>query len=564
MNQHGAMTLLFTAGVAAFIWKLQIVLPIRFVGFCDAAGYAEMAESLLQGRGFEVDYISMFFRKFASISHPEDTWPPLYSVLIVPFFAVLGKSAVAAKLPSLLIGAFAFPWITFLLARRITRSQAAAFAAGITVLLYGPMFMWSLYAMADLTFGFFVVTSLYCTLRGFENPRWFILMGVTLALAYLAKGLALIPAAGVISYYLVTRFFHRPMFPLTRKDLFFALGVACMLLILLPWFIRNTIHFNDPLYNSHKHVMGYLGWEPWEESTYSVYWDTDPPARLKRLKEDPKRVMNDAMDYLYNQYRSLFIRIHPHLSLKEENTITVNCQENIPPFSLRDPSTYWTGLPALGGIALFLLYRIFRKDASAFRGFGLFLFAGGFQVLTIAIIWLPVNRLNTSLIPLVVIMGWATTYYLLTRCPQPLARRAGMVVVLLCAVWVGFEVPDISYAHANQTFPWNEIGENVISMADWVKANIPHAKVMTRNAWSLHFYSGVQTVRLPCGPLRDAIRVARHYGITHICPNKRHPEFARLGRSGLPGLRPVHTTMGSMLFEIDYDLIPEAYKYPVD
>ncbi|MFH2002639.1 MAG: hypothetical protein ABIK28_23415, partial [Planctomycetota bacterium] len=54
IKQHGCMIFLFLAGVAIFIWKLKIVIPIRFVGFCDAAGYSEMAESLLQGRGFFV------------------------------------------------------------------------------------------------------------------------------------------------------------------------------------------------------------------------------------------------------------------------------------------------------------------------------------------------------------------------------------------------------------------------------------------------------------------------------------------------------------------------------
>ncbi|MFH2002654.1 MAG: phospholipid carrier-dependent glycosyltransferase, partial [Planctomycetota bacterium] len=462
----------------------------------------------------------------------------------------------------MLVGTFGVPWITFVLARSITRSQAVALAAGITVLLYGPMFMWSLYSMADLTYGFFVLLSLYFAVRGFENPRWFIAMGVALALSYLAKSLGLIPVAGIVAYYAVTRIFQRPLLPFSRKDLFFALGMASMLLVLLPWFIRNTYYFGDPLYNNHKHVMGYLGWEPWEESTYAVYWDRELPTWMRKLREDPQRLMTDSLWHLYNHYRSLFIRVHPHLSLREENTITVNSQENIPPFSLRDISTYWTGVPALAGIACFLLLKLFRKNADAFKGFGLFLFTGGFQVLSLSMLWLPVNRLNTPLIPLVAIMGYATIHLFLKKASHRIARKTGMITVLLCSLWSGFELSDLAYARASQGFPWKEAGENVMSMADWIRENIPDAKVMARNAWALHFYSGVQTVRLPSGSMRDLIRVARHYGVTHICPDNNHPEFARWSRSGLSGLRPVHTTMGSVLFEIDYALIPAEYGKP--
>ena len=46
--------LLLTAGLAAFIVKIQIVYPIEYVGHADASGYAEMADSLIKGRGLEV------------------------------------------------------------------------------------------------------------------------------------------------------------------------------------------------------------------------------------------------------------------------------------------------------------------------------------------------------------------------------------------------------------------------------------------------------------------------------------------------------------------------------
>ena len=89
--------LLLIAGLAAFIVKIQIAYPIEYVGHADASGYAEMADSLIKGRGLEVDYVSWYFLKYdPRIVRPEDHWPPLYSFLIAPFFKILGKNAFAA------------------------------------------------------------------------------------------------------------------------------------------------------------------------------------------------------------------------------------------------------------------------------------------------------------------------------------------------------------------------------------------------------------------------------------------------------------------------------------
>ena len=99
INLHAVI--LLTVGLAVFLVKCDITYPIKYVGHADAAGYAEMADSLIHGRGFQVDYISWYFIKYdPGIIRPEDHWPPLYSIAIAPFFLMLGKTAFAAKLPS--------------------------------------------------------------------------------------------------------------------------------------------------------------------------------------------------------------------------------------------------------------------------------------------------------------------------------------------------------------------------------------------------------------------------------------------------------------------------------
>jgi hypothetical protein len=105
--------ILLIFGFVAFVVKCHIAYPIQYVGHADASAYAEMADSLIHGRGFEVDYISWYFIKYPNIVRPEDHWTPLYSMAIAPFFLIFGKSAFAAKIPSLIISCFFLPLILY-------------------------------------------------------------------------------------------------------------------------------------------------------------------------------------------------------------------------------------------------------------------------------------------------------------------------------------------------------------------------------------------------------------------------------------------------------------------
>jgi 4-amino-4-deoxy-L-arabinose transferase-like glycosyltransferase len=517
-----------------------------------------MADSLLQGRGFEVDYIAMYFRKFdPGISHPEDTWPPLYPVLVAPFFAVMGKSALVYKLPSLLLSCFLFPLIVYLLARRVSRSNIVALVSGFSILLFGPMFAWSLYAGADIAFGLLVLAALYFASKGFEDSRWFIPMGAALALSYYAKALGIVAALGVIAFYILRRLMRAPRLPLTRDDLRFGLGIAVLLLMLLPWFVRNTIHFDDPLFSNHKHVAGYVGWEPWEKKTYAVYWDEEPPSAWDKFAQ-PGRLARSTLEHVYNHFRILFVRMNPHLSRKEEDTSVVSRQANIPPFAFRDFTVYGFGFPALLGIALFIGSGLFRrKGRPAEPEYGLFLVVGSTLVLVLSLLWVPDHRLNTPLIPLVMIMGWTTLHSLLARIPGLTSRAAAVALLALSGLWAGFELKDLHHARAHESFPWREQAQSLMALSEWVGTNAPDAIVMARDPMCIHFYSGAKAVRLPSGSLERVLEVARYHGVTHLIPDRSDPDFAFWFRRGHPGLRRVHGVQEQVLFEIDYANIPE-------
>jgi 4-amino-4-deoxy-L-arabinose transferase-like glycosyltransferase len=571
------MAFLLVAGLLVLAWKAFIAGEIQFVGFGDPAAYAEMTRSVLDGRGFEVDYISMHFQKFdPGVSHPEESWPPLYPLLIVPFFLLLGQIAFAAKLPSILISCFLLPPITYALAKRISRSEAVALASGISVLLFLPIFCFSLQGIADLAVGFLLIAAMLCAIKGQERSSWYFLMGVLLGLAYLAKASAVAFIIAIVVYYFLCRIWQRPRVRWCLADRRFLISLLVMFMIVLPWLIRNTVHFDDPLYSSNKHISGYAGWEPWEEKTYTIYWNQTPPDLTDKL-EEPARLVKTSISNFLHYGRELFFNTDPHLAPNKEKEPS--------PFSFADISTWWTGLPALLGLCLFLLALVTGRRArvrraengagedhpaerSGFQAFyhreyGLFLLAGLCLLALLSLFWAPHTRLLCPLFPMVMIMGWTTMHTLVRHAAvgtnHP-ARIAGAAVLILCLVWASHEGLKLIDAKRSDVFPWSESGLSLMEIGDWMQENAPGSVTLTQHPWGLHFYSEEKTVRLPKGSIEQVLKVARYYKATHIIPDGYDPVFFPWVRGSIPGLERVYSTPGLELFEIDYKAIAESKK----
>ena len=52
-----------------------------------------------------------------------------------------------------------------------------------------------------------------------------------------------------------------------------------------PWFIRNTVHFGSPTFSTQKYSAGYIGYQGWEEGTYSLYWDQQRPTLIDKFRQ---------------------------------------------------------------------------------------------------------------------------------------------------------------------------------------------------------------------------------------------------------------------------------------
>ena len=198
--------MILVPGVLVMSLKCLIVYPVSHIGHNDAIGYAEMADSMIHGRGFEVDYISWYFIKYdPKITRPEDHWPPLYSIFIAPFFLIFGKTAFAAKLPSLIISCFLLPLVIYSLTNELSKSRFAGLAAGLGVMLYPVMFKSSLYCLSDVTYTFVICAGVLFAAKALDDERYFYPLGVFMGIAYYAKGSGLVPIPGYILFFVIAR-----------------------------------------------------------------------------------------------------------------------------------------------------------------------------------------------------------------------------------------------------------------------------------------------------------------------------------------------------------------------
>jgi 4-amino-4-deoxy-L-arabinose transferase-like glycosyltransferase len=547
----GWVWLLLLAGLAAFAVKCRIVYPIEYIGHADASAYAEMADSLVHGRGLAVDYVSFHFIKYdPGIVRPEDHWPPFYSFLVAPFFLFLGKTAFAAKVPSLLISCLLFPVVGFLLAKRLSGSGVVGFATGLHLLLHPELFAHSLFCASDVTFAFMVCLSVLFAVEGLEDARYFYPMGVTLGLAYYTKGAGLVVIPAFVVFHLICR---------TREtDRRFIIGLGLAFLTMSPWFLRDLIHFGSPTFSTQQFVAGYAGYLPWENGTYPLYWGENLPSFWSKLARW-------GIPHVVEKTREFF---HQHLWWA---FIDINGSPE--QFDVRAFVTYFTGIPAAIAIMMLFVSSLLRVRSIRSRLpaalstllspwddprlhivwlVPLFLF--GF----LSLCWEPISRLAFPATPLIIAAGWTAHHRIahgLLWWTRHRRMIASALVLILLVLLSRHCVGSIGEAQRLGRWPYGEGGQEWMAVGRWIRENLPGSITMTRNPWELHFYSEEKAVQIPLAGLKDVIKVGRYYGATHLIPDRHRPSLRRWISGEIPGLELVYDR-GLRIYEIHYDRLP--------
>lgn len=204
-------------------------------GISDPNHYYNLARSLIEGRGFTIDYIWQYHNPPADVTHPIDYWMPLPAVWPAASMLVLGESVLAAVLPSVV-----FSTALAVLAYGIACSAQLAVPArlmALALVLFVPEFVLGAVrtdtVVSYVLFAGLATLAFYLGLR--RDPRWLPLVGVCAALAQLSRqdGILLAPAL-TLALLVYWRWGGRPLpwrWLLTVP--------LAWLLVLVPWLARN-------------------------------------------------------------------------------------------------------------------------------------------------------------------------------------------------------------------------------------------------------------------------------------------------------------------------------------
>lgn len=231
--------------IATLILRIATALPLERAGYMDASYALHVAENLASGNGFVEQVLWNYLDRPAGLPHPSNLyWMPLPSILIAPFFAVLGASYRVAQIPFILL-ALPLPLFAFYLSRRVTGRDSFAWAAALFTAFSG---FYMVYWVSPDNFTVFALTAslcLYAMARGTETggARYFFAAGLLAGLCHLSRadGLLLLLVAPMAL--LIARPDSHVRGAILRFTFYVLLGY---LLILTPWFVRNYAAVGSP------------------------------------------------------------------------------------------------------------------------------------------------------------------------------------------------------------------------------------------------------------------------------------------------------------------------------
>jgi hypothetical protein len=168
-SRRGARALLTLALLIWISYEAYVVAGLPYVGHADYADNAVVARNLLAGRGWVVDYVTQYYQLYSGVTRPQETWPLLQPVWIVPFFALFGPTAWAAKIPNLLFTA-ALALLIYSTGARLWDRRVGLTAALIILTNY-LFFRLVIYTTSDLAFTVFAFGAIYLFYRTTTDDR---------------------------------------------------------------------------------------------------------------------------------------------------------------------------------------------------------------------------------------------------------------------------------------------------------------------------------------------------------------------------------------------------------
>ncbi|HWU24488.1 MAG TPA: glycosyltransferase family 39 protein [Candidatus Paceibacterota bacterium] len=217
----------------------------------DEATYAQVThESLEHGNLSGLTFLNQpYFRK-----------PPLLFWMTTASSHLFADAEFADRFPSALAGIAAIILVALICIEAGAGIGTGLVAAGILA----TTATWMEFAR-DVRFdnlvAFFALAAFYAGMRAVRDSRWFVMVGITLALAILSKSvMAIFGGIGVLAILLFEKKLLRSF-----RDRWLWFGVAAFMLVAAPWHLYMTITYGTAFWHS------YLGTEVLERASTNLF-----------------------------------------------------------------------------------------------------------------------------------------------------------------------------------------------------------------------------------------------------------------------------------------------------
>lgn len=240
-SERNFVLLLVLVVVAALVWR---VVYVAVIGTRDGTGgdpfyYHAQANLLADGHGFANPFVWRISRRV----QPSAQHPPLYTLLLSAVSFLGGRSYLAHKVTSALIGAGTVAVIG-LVGHRIGGARAGLIAAVIAA-AYPNLWVLDGLGLSEDLFALAIGLTILAAYRFRSAPSWTnaVLVGAAIALAALTRGEAI----------LLVAFLAAPIVLLTtgldwrRRFALLGISVVATGVVVAPWVTRNLTAFEEPV-----------------------------------------------------------------------------------------------------------------------------------------------------------------------------------------------------------------------------------------------------------------------------------------------------------------------------
>lgn len=531
MKEKSLSTPLIVIFVVSLAVRLLTALPMRQPGYMDAHYYYAGALSLIEGRGFNEEFIWNFLDDPQGIPHPSHLyWPPFSSILAYLSFLVLGASYRAAQLPFVLLSAI-LPLITYYVSLEFVSgvddengnvvrgdtplsprtmglsNRRHAIAAALFTTFSG---FYTIYWASPDSFAPFAVIgslSLVAMAKGLrsDSPWWFALSGALAGLSHLtrADGILLLGVLVAIIFFhtfcslsavphplsLIPRLIPRIKWLLPRL----LLALAGYAIIMSPWFYRNWLVAGTPFPSAGTQTLFLRNYDEifsyGRELTWQHYlswgWGAILQSKLRAIGINLVRLVAENM----------LIFLAPFIVI---GMWQLRYRLEYLPFFVYGTLLY---------LAMTLAFTFPGTRGGLFHSGGAllpFLFAAAMPGLDAVIAWIARRRPHWD---------------------APLAQRMFTIGFFALAVFLSAFIYIRGVFGSHPLTPaWNQRDQVYAEVGAWLDENAsPEATVMVGNPPGFYYFSHRPNVVVPNEDVDTVLQACDRYGVEFIILDQNHP-----------------------------------------